>query len=170
MFDLNWLCIFRVLKSVNKLLFCQKLKKVGKFSFFFVYFLNIFEMIQNLETCLSQFFLSFKLFTCIFPDLTSSQIQKIQMQLFFGSEEARTWKKGMFSFLLIWNNDFCIITFKGRILYVRNSDQKIIEDQIMSIWATAFMANAIACTENKDLSRCIQMERNNERIGESPIK
>ncbi len=71
---------------------------------------------------------------------------------------------------LIWNYDFCIKTFKGRILFVRKSDQKIIEDQIMSIWATVFMANAIASTENKDLSRCIQMERNNERIGANPIK
>jgi len=69
-------------KSVNKLLFCQKLKKVGKFSLFCLLF-KYSKMLQNLRKCLSQFFHRFYLCSCPFPELKGFQWLKTQMRLFF---------------------------------------------------------------------------------------
>ncbi len=48
-----------------------------------VYFLFFFKGLQNLGIFQSQFSLINLLYSCFFPDLTSSQLQKIQMLLFF---------------------------------------------------------------------------------------
>jgi len=72
-----------VLKSVNKLYFGQKNKKVGKFSLFCLLKKN-FNVLQNLGKCYSQFVLTFYLYSCLFPDLKGFQWQKKSNATFLG--------------------------------------------------------------------------------------
>ncbi len=69
-------------KKCKQTFFARNWKKVGKLSFFGLLF-KYFKMLQNPGKCLCQFFLTFYLCSCLFPNLKGFQWLKTQMQLFF---------------------------------------------------------------------------------------